>query len=89
MRVRLAVAAVVNIDFINVQGNMAAGALKINMCVLFTNCKLLAVHSESIPRSRSKTAHSATPRKHFLVEALSFLITFVHYIEKIRLKTKL
>ena len=39
MRVRLAVAALVNGVFINGQTNIAAGARLINMGVLFTNHK--------------------------------------------------
>ena len=54
MRVRLAVAALVNSVFINVQANMAAGASRINMDMLFTNRKLPSIHSESVATSRSK-----------------------------------
>ena len=52
--VRLMVAARVNGVFINVQGIIAAGAHRTNMGMLFTNHKLPSVHSESVPRSRSK-----------------------------------
>ena len=54
MTVRLAVAALVNGVFIKVQANMAARARRINMGILFTNRKLHSIHSESLPRSRSK-----------------------------------
>ena len=50
----LEIAALVKIVFINVQANMAAGARPINMNILFTNHKLPSIHSESVPRSRSK-----------------------------------
>ena len=34
------------------------------MCILFTNCKLRSLHSESGPRSRSKaSAYSYTQKK--------------------------
>ena len=57
MRVRLAVATLINSVFINVQANMAAGALPINMGILFTNRKLSSIHSESVPRTRSKAKY--------------------------------
>ena len=53
MRVRLAVAAVQNNVFKNVQTNMAAGARQINMGIIFTSRKLTSIQSESVPRSRS------------------------------------
>ena len=53
IRVLLAVAAHVNSVVINAQANMAAGARRINMGILFTNRKLPSIHSESAPRSRS------------------------------------
>ena len=40
---------------------MAPGARRINMGTLFTNNKLPSIHSELLPRSRSKAAHSTTP----------------------------
>ena len=42
--------------FINVQENMAAGARRINMELLFSNLKLLSIHSESVPRCGSKAS---------------------------------
>ena len=54
MRIQLEVAELVNSVFINVQESMAAGAGQMYIDILFTNCKLLSVHSESVPRSRSK-----------------------------------
>ena len=56
MRVRLAVAALVNNIIINVQANMAAEAPRINNDIFFTNRILLTIHSESVPRSRSKSS---------------------------------
>ena len=56
MRVRLAVAGLVNSVFINVQANMAAGARLINTDILFTNRKLPTIHSESVSISRSKAS---------------------------------
>ena len=56
MRVRLAVAGLVNSVLINVQANMATGARRINMAILFTNRKLHSIHSESVTRSRSKAS---------------------------------
>ena len=35
---------------------MAVGARRINMGILFTNRKLPSIHSESVPRSRSKVS---------------------------------
>ena len=55
MRVRLALAALVNSVFINGQANMAAVTRRINLCILFTNHKLSSIHSVSVPRSRSKS----------------------------------
>ena len=43
----------------NEQADMAAGTRRINMCILFsgfTKCKLPSIHSESVPRSGSKTS---------------------------------
>ena len=44
---------------------MAAGARPMNMCIVFTNRKSPSIHSESVPRSRSKASkqHTATPIK--------------------------
>ena len=55
MKVRLASAAFVKSVFINWQTNMAAGARRMKMNILFTNRKLLPIHSESVPRSGSKS----------------------------------
>ena len=60
---RLAVAALVNSVFINVQADMAAGARRINICIFFTNHKLPSLHSESVPRSRSKVSTYSYPEK--------------------------
>ena len=54
MRVRLAVAALGNSVLINVQANLVAWARQINMGILITNRELPSIHSESVPRSRSK-----------------------------------
>ena len=58
MKVRLAVAVLVNTVFITVQANMAAMASRINLgilfAILFTNHKLPSIRSDSVPRSRSK-----------------------------------
>ena len=56
MMVRLAVAALVNSVFINVQAETAAGTRRINMGILFTNLKLLSIHSALVSRSRSKAS---------------------------------
>ena len=56
MRVLLVVAALVNRVFINVQANIAAGAYQVNMNIFFTYRKLPSIHSESVPRSRSKAS---------------------------------
>ena len=66
MRVRLAVAALANNVFINMQANMAAGARQINMAILFTNRILYSIHSELAPRSRSNdsTYIYAEKKKH-------------------------
>ena len=57
MGVRLAVAGLVNDVFTNVQVNMAAGARRKKTWAYFlTNRKLLPIHSESEPRSRSKAS---------------------------------
>ena len=55
MRVRLALAALVNSVFINGQANMAAVTRLINLGILFTNHKLSSIYSVSVPRSRSKS----------------------------------
>ena len=52
MKVRCAVAALVNSVVRNVKENMAAGARRINMDILFTNRKVSSIHSESVSRSR-------------------------------------
>ena len=39
---------------------MEAGALQINMGILFTNRKFLSVHSESMPRTRRQILDSST-----------------------------
>ena len=54
MRVRLAVAELVNSVFINGHANMVAGDRRVNMGIIYTNRKLLSIHSESVPRSTSK-----------------------------------
>ena len=56
MRVRLAVAALVNGVFIMGNENMAAGARGINMVIFFTNRKLPSIHSESVQRDGSKAS---------------------------------
>ena len=58
MRVRLSEAGLVNSLFINVQANMAAGGRRINISILFPNRKLPSIHSESVPRNRSKAART-------------------------------
>ena len=54
MGVRLAVAALLNSVFINMQEYIAVGASGISIGILFTNRELPTIHSESVPRSRSK-----------------------------------
>ena len=55
MRVRLAVAELVNSVFVNGQANVASSVHRISMDILFTTfCKLPLIHSEPLPRSRSK-----------------------------------
>ena len=54
MKVRLAVAALVNSVFKNLQANMTAGVRQINMGILLTNRKLHSIHPESVPRSKPK-----------------------------------
>ena len=56
MKVRLAVAALVKSVFINVEANMAAGACRIYVGILFDKRKLPSIHSESGPRSGSKAS---------------------------------
>ena len=56
MRIQLAVAVHVYSVFINVQANMAADSRRINMGTLFTNSKLPSIHSESVPRIKSKAS---------------------------------
>ena len=86
MRVRLAIAAFVNSVFIrmHMQANMAAGACRINMSILFTNKKLPSLHSESIPRSRSKASTYSYAEKfdcqHFLFFYASTLIDLGHIV---------
>ena len=63
MKVRLAVAALVNSVFINEPANTAVGTCQINMGILFTNSKLLSIHSESVPRSRSKVSKYSYAKK--------------------------
>ena len=52
--VQLAVAQLMNSVFINGQTKMAVGVYRINIGILFTNRKLLSIHSGSVPRLRSK-----------------------------------
>ena len=66
MRVRLSLAALVNSVFTNI----AAGARRINMGILFTNGKFSSIHSVSAPRRFSytekkdqKPEHLTTPKK--------------------------
>ena len=54
MGVRLTVAALLNSVFINMQEYIAVGASGISIGILFTNRELPTIHSESVPRSRSK-----------------------------------
>ena len=90
MTVQLAVATFVHTVFINVPANMEARARRINMCLLFTNRKLPSIHSESVPRSTSKTstysyAEIKKKLKHILNRKrnvaqkieLSILLTFI------------
>ena len=75
MRVRLAVAALVNSVYINVQANMAAGGGAPNKHdnTFLTNRKLTSNYSESLPRRRSKaiTYVRSTPKKVSIRSALS------------------
>ena len=61
MRVRLAVAALVNNVCTNVQTNMAAwggGEAALTWAYFLTNHKLSSIHSGSVQRSRSKATKS-------------------------------
>ena len=63
MRVRVMVAVLVNSVFIklDVQRNGAAGAHLLN--IPCTNCKLTSIHSESVPRGKSKAVTFKLPKK--------------------------
>ena len=63
MRVRLGVAALVNSIFINLQANMATAARRRNNGIFLTNRKLPPIHSELIPRSRSKASTYSSAEK--------------------------
>ena len=68
MRVRLAVAALVNSVFVNRSANMTAGARRINMGIYFLP---IAIPSESVPRSISKAStHSYAEKKMKALKAL-------------------
>ena len=56
IRVQLAVGWLVNIVFTIMQANLAAGTRQINKSILLTNRKLSTIHSESVPRRRSKAS---------------------------------
>ena len=60
--------------------NMAAGARRINMGILFTNRKLPLIHSESEPRSRSKASTYSYAEKKVTLNSL--------YVLEVMLSTK-
>ena len=78
IRVRLAVAVLINSVIINVKANIAAGTLRINMDILFTNRKLPSIHSESVSKSRSKASTycyaKETPYRHGKAQTLGLQI---------------
>ena len=61
MRVRSAVAALVNSIFINLVGNMAAGARRINVGITFTNYPQFTLNQYR--EVGQKRAHSAKTKK--------------------------
>ena len=84
MRVRFAVATLVNTCsvLINVQANMAAGARRMNTGILFTNRKLRLIHSESVPRIRSKASTYRHAENSKTCRLLSACVdTFCRYIK--------
>ena len=56
MKIRLGIAALVNSVFINVQINMAAEYHRKVAGILFTYREIPSIHSESVPRNRSKAS---------------------------------
>ena len=54
MRVRFALAALVNSVPMKVRANIAAVARRINLGILLTNHTLPSIHSELVPKSRLK-----------------------------------
>ena len=54
MRVRLAVAWLLNSVLENLQANMASGSRRINIHILLTNRTLPSIRTKSVPRSSSK-----------------------------------
>ena len=87
MRIRLAAAELVNSVFINVRANMAAGARRINMGILFTNRKLPTIQSESVPRSRSKASTYGHTEKNYQYQNCVFDkgCRYKHYLHKAHL----
>ena len=59
MTIRLGIAALVNSVFINVQINMSAEYRRKVAGILFSYREIPSIHSESVPRNRSKaSSHS-------------------------------
>ena len=71
MRVRIAASALANSVYINVQANMAAGARRINMCILFNQSQSLIRAISPFPQfilnqyqeEDQKRTHTAKPKK--------------------------
>ena len=88
MRVRLAVTVLINSTFIHVRENVAAGFFRINMAIRFTNRKS-PIHSESVPRSRSKAntfsyaGKKALCLSHFIFQLIYIYIFFFRFITDI------
>ena len=77
-RLQLSIEALVNSVFITVQKNEVAGTGRLNMGIHLTNRKLPSIHSELVPRSRSKSvAFSYTEQR----SSSSFLGFFFLYSE--------
>ena len=80
MRFRLVVAALVNSVFLNVQGNMAAGARQINMGIFLPITSNPELTLNQYLKVGQKPVHSATPKKGVLN------ISILHHYYKFRNK---
>ena len=74
IRVRLAVAMLVNTAFIIIQANMAAGPGPA------TNYPPFPIHSESVPRCRSKASiyRNAGKKIHLVTELMLINVCIIH-----------